>query len=96
MKPVRLSALAAKDIQRISQDIAADRPMAAATLGRQLIQRCQSLANAPEGYGLRPEFGLGVRGVTVPPYIIILYRIRERDVLILSVRHGARKPMAFK
>lgn len=69
--------------------------MAAATLGRQLIQRCQSLANAPEGYGLRLEFGLGVRGVTVPPYII-LYRIRERDVLILSVRHGARKPMAFK
>ena len=70
--------------------------MAAAPLGRQLIQRCQSLANAPEDYGLRPEFGLGVRGVTVPPYIIILYRIRERDVLILSVRHGARKPMAFK
>lgn len=95
MKPVRLSALAAKDIQRISQDIAADRPTAAATLGRQLIQRCQSLANAPEGYGLRPEFGLGVRGVTVPPYII-LYRIREQDVLILSVRHGTRKPIAFK
>lgn len=69
--------------------------MAAATFGRQLIQRCQSLANAPEGYGLRPEFGLGVRGVTVPPYIV-LYRIREQDVLILSVRHGARKPMAFK
>jgi plasmid stabilization system protein ParE len=87
--------LATKDIQRISQDIAADRPMAAATFGRQLIQRCQSLANAPEGYGLRPEFGLGVRGVTVPPYIV-LYRIREQDVLILSVRHGARKPMAFK
>lgn len=84
-----------KDIQQIGEDIAADKPLAAAAFGRQLLQRCQSLANAPEGYGLKPEFGLDVRGVTVPPYII-LYRIRERDVLVLSVRHGARKSVAFK
>lgn len=95
MKPVRLSALAARNIRQITQDIATEKPMAAAAFARQLIQRCHSLANVPEGYGLRPEFGLGVRGVTVPPYIV-LYRIREQDVLILSVRHGARKPVAFK
>ena len=95
MKPVRLSLLARKEIQRIGEDIAADKPQAAAAFGRQPIQRCLNLADAPEGYGLKPEFGQGVRGVTVAPYLI-LYRIREQDILILSVRHGARKPVAFK
>lgn len=95
MKPVRLSALAARDIQQIGDDIATDKPKAASAFILQLIQRCQSLANAPEGYGLRPEFGAAVRGVTVSPYII-LYRIRAHDILVLGVRHGARKPMLFK
>jgi len=95
LKPVRLSASAARDISAIGNDIAADKPRAAASFVDHLIQRCQSLANAPEGYGLKPSFGPDVRGVTIPPYII-LYRIRERDILILGVRHGARKPVALK
>ncbi|PVM86329.1 plasmid stabilization protein [Caulobacter radicis] len=95
MRLVRLSASAAKDIQGIGDDIAADKPRAASDFVAHLLQRCQSLANAPEGYGLKPAFGANVRGVTLPPYII-LYRIRERDILILGVRHGARKPVAFK
>lgn len=95
MKPVRLSASAAKDIEGIGDDIAADKPKAASAFVGQLLQRCQSLANAPEGYGLKPEFGVAVRGVTVSPYII-LYRTRPRDILILGVRHGARKPVVFK
>jgi toxin ParE1/3/4 len=95
LKPVRLSALAAQEIRRIGEDIKTDKPRAAVAFVAQLLQRCESLANAPEGYGLRPEFGSGVRGVTVPPYVI-LYRIRERDILVLGVRHGAREPVAFK
>lgn len=95
MKPVRLSALAAKDIQRISDDIAQDKPKAASAFVLQIIQRCQGLANEPEGYGLRHEFGAAVRGVTLAPYVI-LYRVRARDILILGVRHGARKPVVFK
>ncbi len=95
MKPVRLSALAAREIRRIGEDIKRDKPRAAVTFVAQLLQRCESLANAPEGYGLKPEFGSDVRGVTVPPYVI-LYRIRERDILVISVRHGARKPATFK
>ena len=95
MKSVRLSALAAKDIRRIGDEIAVDKPRAAAAFIGHLIQRCQSLANAPEGYGLKPEYGFGVRGVTVPPYLI-LYRIREYDILVLGVRHGARRPVVFK
>ncbi|USQ96967.1 type II toxin-antitoxin system RelE/ParE family toxin [Caulobacter sp. RL271] len=90
-----MSAPAAKDIQGIGDEIAADKPKAASAFVVQLLQRCQSLANAPEGYGLRPEFGVAVRGVTVPPYVI-LYRVRPRDILILGVRHGARQPVVFK
>ncbi|WP_165799369.1 type II toxin-antitoxin system RelE/ParE family toxin [Caulobacter zeae] len=95
MKPVRLSASAVKDISAIGNDIAADKPKAAAGFVDHLIQRCHSLANAPEEYGLKPSYGPGVRGVTVPP-CIVLYRIRERGILTLGVRHGARKPVAFK
>lgn len=95
MKPVRLSALAAKEIRRIGEDIKRDKPQAAVAFVAQLLQRCESVANAPEGYGLKPQYGSAVRGVTVPPYVI-LYRIRATDILILSVRHGARKPVALK
>jgi plasmid stabilization system protein ParE len=90
-----LSALAAKDIEGIGDDIATDKPKAASAFVLQLLQRRQGLANVPEGYGLKPEFGADVRGVTLAPYII-LYRIRARDILILGVRHGARKPVVFK
>lgn len=94
MKPVRLSASAVRDISAICNDIAADKPTAAASFVDHLIQRFHSLASAPEGYGLTPSYGPGVRGVTVPPHIV-LYRIRERDILMFGVRHGARKPVAF-
>ncbi|PVM80867.1 type II toxin-antitoxin system RelE/ParE family toxin [Caulobacter radicis] len=95
MRPVRLSASAAKDIQGVGDDLAADQPRAASDFVAHLLLRRQSLANAPEGYGLKPASGANVRGVTLPP-CIILYRILERDILILGVRHGARKPVAFK
>ncbi len=95
MKPVSLSASAAADIQKIGDDIAADKPKAVGAFVDHLIQRCQSLANAPEGYGLKPAYGVGVRGVTAPPYVI-LYRVRARDIIILGVRHGARRPTPFK
>lgn len=83
-----------RDISAIGDDIAADKPTAAASFVDHLIQRCHSLASAPEGYGLTPSYGPGVRGVTVPSHIV-LYRIRERDILMFGVRHGARKPVAF-
>ena len=91
MKPVRLSKAAASDIRRIGDEFATDKPRAAEAFVDRIVQRCHSLADAPEGYGLRPGFGSGVRGVTVRPYII-LYRVRVRDILILGVRHGAQTP----
>jgi len=95
LKPVRLSRRAAIDIREIGNEIAADKPRAAEAFVDQIIQRCHSLADAPEGYGPRPEFGAGVRGVAIKPYVV-LYRVRTLDILILSVRHGARKPETFK
>lgn len=91
MKPIRLSKLAQIDIRSIGNEIAADKPRAAEAFVDQIIQRCHSIAAAPEGYGPRPEFGAGVRGVPIRPYVI-LYRVRAHDILILNVRHGARKP----
>ena len=95
MKPVRLSKRAAIDIRGIGDEIATAKPRAAEAFVDQIIQRCRSIADTPEGYGPRPEFGAGVRGVAIKPYVI-LYRVRALDILILSVRHGARKPVSFK
>lgn len=95
MKPVRLSKTAAADIRSIGNEIAIDAPRAAEAFVEQIIQRCHSIAHAPEGYGLRPAFGAGVRGVAVRPYVI-LYRVRENDILIVGVRHGARRPTPLR
>jgi toxin ParE1/3/4 len=95
LKPVRLSQRAATDIRSLGNEIAAEKPRAAEAFVDQIIQRCHSIADAPEGYGQRPEFGAGVRGVPIRPYVI-LYRVRQFDILILSIRHGARKPTILK
>jgi toxin ParE1/3/4 len=95
LKPVRLSKAAVVDIRSIGNEIATDKPRAAEAFVEQIIQRCHSIADAPEGYGLRSDFGAGARGVAIRPYVI-LYRVRENDILILGVRHGARRPTPFR
>jgi toxin ParE1/3/4 len=95
LRPVRLSKLAFDEIERVGREIAADKPRAAEAFITELIARCHAIADAPEGYDFRPDYGPGVRGVTVRPYLI-LYRVRPRDILILSVRHGARRPVIFR
>ncbi|WP_201721646.1 type II toxin-antitoxin system RelE/ParE family toxin [Caulobacter sp. B11] len=95
MRSVRLSKLAFDEIEQVGREIAADKPHAAEAFVGELIARCHSIADAPEGYDFRPDYGIDVRGVTVGPYLI-LYRVRPRDIFILSIRHGARRPVTFK
>lgn len=79
------------DVVRIVDDIAAERPKAAARLAGNLMK-------AGAGLDLFPRRGRAIAGgrrelTTVPPYLI-RYRITGRAVEILQVRHGAREPDA--
>ena len=65
-------------------------PIAAERIGDRLFTLGQSLADFPERG--RPA-GNGARElVTVPPYIL-RYQIDDQGVSILSIRHGARRPV---
>lgn len=65
-------------------------PIAAGHIGDRLFTLGQSLAEFPERG--RPA-GNGTRElVTVPPYIL-RYQIDGETVSILSIRHGARRPL---
>jgi toxin ParE1/3/4 len=65
-------------------------PQAAARMAEALFVAGDSLANFP--HRGRPVRGTAMRElVTVSPYII-RYRIAGEDVVILRVRHSARRP----
>ena len=71
--------------------IARDSPLAARRFANALIERAQALGANPELGPEREIYGLGVRGLTFRPYII-LYRFTDLDVFIERVIHGARLP----
>jgi toxin ParE1/3/4 len=91
LKPVKFSIRAQRDLERIGDEIAVGRPIRARTFVLEIIARCQRIAQAPEGFALRPEFGPGIRAVVVHPYLV-LYRILPDMIWIITVRHGARRP----
>ena len=87
--PYRLSALAEQDLEEIWSSVAAD---ASATTADRLIDaiidRFELLTEQPRMGRLRPEFGEGVRSLTVENHVI--YYRHEEDVLIARVLHGRR------
>ena len=64
-----------------------------------LCEAIESLAELPERCALVPELGLRQKGVRHLLYgrghgvYRILYRIKDENVEILTIRHGARKPI---
>jgi len=71
--------------------IAADRPLAARHVVGRLIERTEALRATPEMGPPYSVYGVGIRGLSVRPYIV-LYRVSEEDVFIERVIHGARLP----
>jgi plasmid stabilization system protein ParE len=71
----------------IQRRIAAERPITAERFVLRLREAGNRLSDFPEAG--RPD-GASRVVVTVSPYII-RYRVRPEGVLILSIRHGARR-----
>ena len=87
--PYRLSPLAEQDLDEIWLYIAEDAsPSTADRLIDDLINRFSLLAEQPRMGRLRPEFGDGVRSLSVENHVI--YYRHERQVLIARVLHGRR------
>lgn len=86
--PIVWRTRALADISRITRYIAADNPIAAACVARELLLAGDSLVAFPR-HG-RPGRQAGTRElVVIRPYIIV-YRIEEDTVTILRVWHGTQ------
>ena len=91
MRRIIWSPLAVDDLRSIRDYIGQFNPSAAARLAARLIATAESLRDYSERG--RKARGKQRELVVVWPYII-RYRIEDERVVILRVRHGARRPSA--
>ncbi len=78
-----------RQIEEIHDYIAGDNPAAAVKMAELLYQAGESLDTLP--HRGRPVPGTRMRELIVRPYII-RYQVDGNRVLIVRVRHGARRP----
>lgn len=86
---VQLPALAESDIEDIALFIAADSPLRALSFIGELRNKCADIAQNPEIYRLREEYGVGIR-VTVYGADLIFHAVRADAIVIERILHGAR------
>jgi toxin ParE1/3/4 len=90
------SEAALRDLQQISEFIAADNPEVAERFANRLVDLAQSLQSLPERG--RPVKGWpGVRVVVLSPYLIFYHFERPKNRLeTLRFWHGARDPATLE
>ena len=90
MAEVRWTPQAADDPDAISLFIARDAPQVAATFADRVLRATDRLASYPGLGRAVPELGIeDIREIVVGSYRVI-YRVREDEVHLLTVHHGAR------
>jgi len=77
------------ELLEIGETIEAESPERAATFVRELEARARNVALHPRIYRSRPDIAPGIRLVAHGNYVI-LFRLRNDDVEILHIVHGAR------
>jgi len=91
---VRITPFANRQIAQIFSYIARDNPRAARKVRQRILHVAELLEDNPEIGRITSR--AGIRMLTVRPYpYLIFYRIRDDEVTIVSVRHGARHRSAF-
>ena len=91
--PYRLSSRAERDLDEVWLYVAEDAsPTTADRLIDEIVDRFDLLAEQPRMGRLRPEFGAGVRSISVENHVI--YYRHDVDVLIARVLHGRRDQAA--
>jgi toxin ParE1/3/4 len=90
LRPVVWTFAALADIEGIRRYIGNFNPYAARDLAARIVQVGDNLANFPYRGGAVP--GTPLRETTLARPYIIRYRVEPERVLILRVRHSARRP----
>jgi toxin ParE1/3/4 len=91
LTPVVWTFSALADVEEIRRYIGNFNPYAARDMAARIIEAGNSLATFP--YRGRSVPGTQLRETTLARPYIIRYRIEPDRVLILRVRHGARRPL---
>jgi toxin ParE1/3/4 len=89
VKRYRLTIEAEKDLDEITDFIAADNPKAALRLIDGIEARCQALADMPGMGRGREELAPNLRSSHVGKYIIF-YRPEDQGIEVIRVIHGHR------
>jgi toxin ParE1/3/4 len=90
MAQVRWTPQAADDLEATCLFIARDSPQLAAAFADRVLRVTDRLADYPRSGRIVPELGIdNLREVIVGSYRVI-YRIRQNEVHLLTVHHGAR------
>ncbi|MDZ4656401.1 MAG: type II toxin-antitoxin system RelE/ParE family toxin [Bythopirellula sp.] len=89
MKSLRYTSKAHTDVKEILLYISEDKLGAALKFVERIEARCDLIASNPEMGELRPEYGPGVRSVSVGKYVIY-HSSTPKEVLILRIVPGVR------
>lgn len=90
MARLDFTATAEADLESIGDYIAQDNPLAAIRMVLDIRDHCRKIASMSAIGRSRPEFGVGLRSLSVSPYLII-YSAAEADrVIVIRIVHGAR------
>ncbi|MBX9778266.1 MAG: type II toxin-antitoxin system RelE/ParE family toxin [Xanthobacteraceae bacterium] len=90
---VRFSALARDELDAIYNYIAEHSPAGALRVKKRIREAAEQLGDFPYMARRTDRAGVRVRSVTPFPYLIF-YSIRNDEVFILHIRHGARRPIS--
>jgi len=88
-RSLRMSKIAAEDIETITRHIALDSPAAAARMLTLLYTKSRLLLESPEMGRRREELLPGLRSLVVLKYIIF-YTITDEFIEIVRILHGYR------
>lgn len=87
---VSFSREAEQGLERIADYIAQDHPARAASFTEELIAAALDLGDMPNAFPLVPRFKKqGIRRRVHDAYLIF-YKVRESEVLVVAIMHGAR------
>jgi toxin ParE1/3/4 len=90
---VRFSSPARDELGAIYSYIAEHNPTAAQRVKARIREAAEQLSNAPYMGRKTDRAEVRVRIVNPYPYLIF-YTIRDQEVLVLHIRHAARRPLS--
>ncbi|MDP2066584.1 MAG: type II toxin-antitoxin system RelE/ParE family toxin [Burkholderiaceae bacterium] len=86
---LRITPLAARDLEEIGDYIAQDNPTRAGSFVSELQAHCEKICLNPAGYRCRPELSDDLRSCAHGNYVIF-FEATQEQVTIIRILHGAR------